>query len=77
MADTIPDSHKNAMYLDKLQVEKERGITVKAQTCSIIYEHHDGVKYLINLIDTPVSHKIFRKVLPDTFCRVMWISITK
>ncbi len=51
---TIPDNVKNEMYLDKLQVEKERGITVKAQTCTILYPHTDGVTYMINLIDTPV-----------------------
>lgn len=39
-------------YLDKLQVERERGITVKAQTASLIYEH-EGTDYLLNLIDTP------------------------
>lgn len=41
-------------YLDKLKVEQERGITVKAQTCTLVYEHN-GENYLINLIDTPVS----------------------
>ncbi|KAL3142012.1 hypothetical protein ABBQ32_004651 [Trebouxia sp. C0010 RCD-2024] len=39
-------------YLDKLQVERERGITVKAQTASLIFEHK-GADYLLNLIDTP------------------------
>ncbi|KAK4306724.1 hypothetical protein Pmani_021467 [Petrolisthes manimaculis] len=43
---------KNKQVLDKLQVERERGITVKAQTASIIYQHQ-GQKYLLNLIDTP------------------------
>lgn len=47
-------THKgeHAQFLDKLQVEKDRGITVKAQTASMIYEHK-GTKYLLNLIDTP------------------------
>lgn len=40
--------------LDKLQVERERGITVKAQTASLFYSHH-GEQYLLNLIDTPVK----------------------
>jgi GTP-binding protein LepA len=43
----------NQQYLDKLKVEKERGITVKAQTCTLFYDHN-GERYLINLIDTPV-----------------------
>ncbi|MBM18348.1 MAG: elongation factor 4 [Epsilonproteobacteria bacterium] len=42
----------NKQFLDKLQVEKERGITVKAQTASMIYTHN-GTEYLLNLIDTP------------------------
>ncbi|TFY82986.1 hypothetical protein EWM64_g1028 [Hericium alpestre] len=42
----------NPQFLDKLKVERERGITVKAQTASMIH-NHDGVKYLLNLIDTP------------------------
>lgn len=43
---------KNEQFLDKLQVEKERGITVKAQTASMFYEYN-GEIYLLNLIDTP------------------------
>lgn len=42
----------NKQVLDRLQVERERGITVKAQTASLVYEHK-GTKYLLNLIDTP------------------------
>ncbi|KAF4656188.1 Translation factor guf1 mitochondrial [Perkinsus chesapeaki] len=45
---------KGAQYLDTLEVERERGITIKAQSCSILYEHPaDGLTYLLNLIDTP------------------------
>ena len=49
---TISDRNKNEQVLDKLQVERERGITVKAQTASIFYEYK-GETYLLNLIDTP------------------------
>ncbi|KZV92180.1 translation factor GUF1, mitochondrial [Exidia glandulosa HHB12029] len=42
----------NNQVLDKLKVERERGITVKAQTVSMFYKH-DGEEYLLNLIDTP------------------------
>ena len=42
----------NEQFLDKLQVEKERGITVKAQTASMFYKYK-GETYLLNLIDTP------------------------
>ena len=49
---TLSDREKQEQFLDKLQVERERGITVKAQTASMFYEL-DGETYLLNLIDTP------------------------
>jgi elongation factor 4 len=49
---TISDRERKDQFLDKLQVERERGITVKAQSASMFYTH-DGVMYLLNLIDTP------------------------
>ncbi len=49
---TINERMKKEQFLDKLQVEKERGITVKAQTASMFYEY-EGETYLLNLIDTP------------------------
>lgn len=49
---TIDSRHKHEQFLDKLQVEKERGITVKAQTASMFY-NYKGETYLLNLIDTP------------------------
>ena len=52
MCGTISTRHKQEQVLDKLQVEKERGITVKAQTASLFYEYKDEM-YLLNLIDTP------------------------
>ncbi|EDO15862.1 hypothetical protein Kpol_1009p8 [Vanderwaltozyma polyspora DSM 70294] len=46
--------------LDKLEVEKERGITIKAQTCSMIYnDKRNGQDFLLHLIDTP-GHVDFR-----------------
>jgi hypothetical protein len=39
--------------LPLLQVERERGITIKAQSASLVYQHTDGHAYLLNLIDTP------------------------
>jgi len=49
---TLSTRVKNEQFLDKLQVERERGITVKAQSASMIYEYK-GEQYLLNLIDTP------------------------
>lgn len=48
----------NKQVLDKLDVERERGITVKAQTCSMIYSYK-GEDYLLHLVDTP-GHVDFR-----------------
>ncbi len=49
---TLSTRNKNVQFLDKLQVEKERGITVKAQSASMFYEYK-GETYMLNLIDTP------------------------
>ncbi|OXV11260.1 hypothetical protein Egran_00979, partial [Elaphomyces granulatus] len=49
---------ENKQVLDKLDVERERGITVKAQTCTMIY-NHKGEDYLLHLVDTP-GHVDFR-----------------
>ncbi|KAG7092701.1 Translation factor guf1 mitochondrial, variant 2 [Marasmius oreades] len=45
-------SGKNEQVLDKLKVERDRGITVKAQTATMKHEHN-GKRHLLNLIDTP------------------------
>ncbi|KAJ4415328.1 Translation factor guf1 mitochondrial [Neurospora sp. IMI 360204] len=57
---TITAGDGNKQVLDKLDVERERGITVKAQTCTMIYKNpKDGLDYLLHLVDTP-GHVDFR-----------------
>lgn len=48
----IKPNSGQSQVLDKLQVERERGITVKAQTASLLYKYNNE-DYLLNLIDTP------------------------
>ncbi|CAM1501141.1 Fc.00g103030.m01.CDS01 [Cosmosporella sp. VM-42] len=55
---TISAGDANKQVLDKLDVERERGITVKAQTCTMIH-NHKGEDYLLHLVDTP-GHVDFR-----------------
>ena len=50
----IEQSSSNKQVLDRLPVERQRGITVKAQTATMFHQHH-STTYMLNLIDTPVS----------------------
>ena len=49
----LSDREMEAQVLDSMDIEKERGITIKAQTAALQYKARDGQIYNLNLIDTP------------------------
>jgi len=49
----LADREMSAQVLDSMEIERERGITIKAQTAALQYRARDGRTYALNLIDTP------------------------
>src|SRR5436190_1497354 len=49
----VSERDAREQYLDKMPLERERGITIKAQTVMLPYTARDGQQYMLNLIDTP------------------------
>ncbi len=49
----LSDREMQAQVLDSMDIERERGITIKAQSVTLYYNHPNGEKYQLNFIDTP------------------------
>ena len=50
---TLTEREMQEQVLDNMEIEKERGITIKSQAARLVYRRDDGQEYILNLIDTP------------------------
>ena len=53
MCGALTDREMENQVLDSMDIERERGITIKAQSVTLYYDADDGERYQLNIIDTP------------------------